>query len=159
MDAKPKPKIPFFSALHMERKTVNILKTSFIWLALLFCAITVKAQTEPAPQAESLTFVPVDSEFIMQVARINNEVVISLTFNDSLVFDYVSIERKAEFNGEFSQCKYISYDELKTKGRHMVKKDTYAYAGANDVQYRLKLVTKEGAQRIFPAINLPAVKK
>jgi hypothetical protein len=127
--------------------------------AFLLCSRMAISQTINPPQSESSSFVPVDSEFIMQVSRINNEVVISITFNDSLVFDYAAIERKAEFNGEFSQCKYISYEEVKTKGRHLVKKDTYAYAGANNVLYRLKLVTKDGAQRIFPAINLPAVKK
>lgn len=128
---------------------------------LFLLALKVQGQTVPIAQlqSESNSFVPVDSEFAMQVSRINNEVIISISFNDSLVFDYAAIERKAEFNGEFSQCKYISYEEVKTKGRRMLKKDTYAYAGANDVLYRLKLVTKDGVERIFPAINLPAVKK
>jgi hypothetical protein len=128
---------------------------------LVILAINAQCQTAPIPQlqSESNSFVPADSEFVMQVSRINNEVIISITFNDSLIFDYAAIERKAEFNGEFSQCKYIPYAEVKTKGRHQVKKDIYAYAGANDVLYRLKLVTNDGVERIFPAINLPAVKK
>ncbi len=128
-------------------------------MSLLFLNVSVQSQTVNPPEPESSSFTPVDSEFMMQVSRIRNEVIITITFNDSLVFDYAAIERKADFNAEFSQCKYISYDEVKTKGRHLVKKDTYAYAGANDVMYRIKLVTREGAQRIFPAINLPAVIK
>jgi hypothetical protein len=149
----------FFTLPCAAHRLEPVIKSVFLFLALLLCNLAAKSQKADTPQSESSSFMPADSEFIMQVSRINNEVVISLTFNDSLVFDYVSIERRAEFNGEFSQCKYISYDEVKTKGRHLVKKDTYAYAAANDVLYRIKLVTKEGAQRIFPAIDLPSVKK
>jgi len=95
----------------------------------------------------------------MEVSRAKNEVIVSLTFKDSLVFDYVAIERKADFNQEFSQCGYIGYDELKAKGRHIIKKDIYPYPGSSDVLYRIKLATVEGATRIYPAVSLPATTK
>jgi hypothetical protein len=146
------------SLQHRPRKSGFIVNTGFILFVLFSFALSAQGQTVVQPQSESSSFAPADSEFTMQVSRVNNEVLITLTFNDSLVFDYVSIERRADFNAEFSQCKYISYDEVKTKGRHMVKKDTYAYAGASNVLYRLKLVTKDG-ERTFPALTLPAIKK
>ena len=110
-------------------------------------------------QAPQYSFAPADSQFVFTLSRQKSEVIISLTFNDSLVFDYVAIERKADFNQEFSQCKYITYDEVKTKGRHLVKHDTYAYPASSDVLYRIKMGTAEGAIRIYPAVTMPAVKK
>ena len=110
-------------------------------------------------QAPEYSFAPADSQFVFSLSRQKSEVIISLTFNDSLVFDYVAIERKADFNQEFSQCKYITYDEVKTKGRHLLKHDTYAYPASSDVLYRIKMGTAEGAIRIYPSVTMPAVKK
>ncbi len=120
--------------------------------SLLLAGLMVSAQSE------KYSFAPSDSDFVMELSRSKGEVIISLSFNDSLVFDYVAIEKKAEFNGEFSQCKYIPYSELKN-GRHLVKKDMYAYSGSSDVLYRLKFVSKDGAIRTYPPITLPALKK
>ena len=129
------------------------LFTGVIISAFLLFSFTAKSQSE------KYSFAPSDSGFIMEISRSKGDVIISLTFNDSIVFDYVAIERKAEFNGEFSQCKYIPYSEIKNGNRHLVKKDIYAYSGSSDVLYRLKFVSKDGAMRIYPAIALPAVKK
>lgn len=135
--------------------------------AYIFCSIPCRTVTvvvlwlcsfTAVAQSNSYTFTPVDSEFTMQISREKTDVKIILTINDSLSFDYIAIERKAD-NPEFSQCKYISFDELKTRGRHLIEKDMYPYAGNTDVLYRLKLVTKDGAERTYPPINLPAVKK
>ena len=109
-------------------------------------------------QSNGYTYTAADSSFTMQVDREKVDVRITLTFNDSLTFDHAAIERRAD-NPEFSQCKYISYEDLKARGRHLVEKDMYPYAGSADVSYRLKLVTKEGIIRTFPPISLPAVKK
>lgn len=81
----------------------------------------------------------------------------SITFNDSLVFDYVAIERQSGINKAYSQCKYITYAEVKAKGRQVVKKDTYPFPEATDVYYRLRLVTNDGPMRTYPPIRLPAV--
>lgn len=98
-----------------------------------------------------------DGNFTMSVSRAKGEVTISVTFNDSLVFDYAAIERLAGINKSYSQCKYITYDEVRTKGRHIVKKDIYPFPEASDVFYRLRLVTNDGPIRTYPPIRLPAV--
>ena len=110
-------------------------------------------------QSPDVSFAPADSEFVMDISRVKTDVIISITFKDSLVFNYVSIERQANFSQTFTQCKYISYDEAKSKGRHIVIDDTYPYAASIDVSYRVKLTTKDGAMRTYPPVLLPAVSK
>jgi hypothetical protein len=97
-----------------------------------------------------------DSEFVMSVARSSNEVTITLTFSKDFDFDYASIERKPEFEQSFSQCKHISSAELKPGSRQLVKKDIYPYPGTVDVLYRIKMASKDGGIRIYPAVRLPA---
>ena len=123
----------------------------------LISGLSVMGQT-PAPSS-AVTFAPADSEFVMEIKRVKTDVIISITFKDSLEFNYVSIERQANFSQTFTQCKYISYDEAKNKGRHIVIDDEYPYAASIDVSYRVKLNTKDGAMRTYPPIMLPAVGK
>lgn len=141
----------FFVATRLSRY-LSIQPRIITGLVLLLYGFTAKAQSG------TYSFTPADSEFVMQISREKTDVKIELTFNDSLSFDHVAIERRAD-NPEFSQCKYISFDELKKRGRHLVERDMYPYAGSADVAYRLKLVTKDGAERTYPPISLPAVKK
>jgi len=95
----------------------------------------------------------------MEIKRVKADVIISITFKDSLEFNYVSIERQASTSQIFTQCKYISYAEAKNKGRHIVIDDEYPYPASIDVSYRVKLNTKDGAMRTYPPILLPAVSK
>lgn len=125
---------------------------AIIILSLVLGGFTARSQSD------TISFAPADSNFVMQISRLKGEVIISITFSDSLVFDYAAVEKRADFNAEFSQCKYIAYDEVKAKGRHLVKKDQYGYSGSNEVAYRIKLVSKEG-MRIYPPISLPPLTK
>ena len=102
---------------------------------------------------------PADSQFVMEVSRAKNEVIIAITFKDALVFDNVTIEREPNFSQNFSQCAYIDYADVKKKGRRIVKKDLYPYPASNDVLYRLKFATPDGAIRTYAPVLLPAVSK
>jgi hypothetical protein len=124
-----------------------------MFVILLACNLFAKSQTA------TYSFVPADSAFVMEVSRSKNEVIISIAFNDSLVFDNVSIEREPSFSQNFSQCGYFDYADLKKKGRHLVKKDLYPFPASNDVLYRLKFTTVEGVIRTYPPVMLPAVSK
>ena len=143
--------------MHPRLKKTTFLNSfiHFIGLPLLFICASLLTKA----QSPEYGFVPADSQFVFTLSREKSDVRISITFNDSLVFDYVAIERKADFNQEFSQCKYITYDEIKNKGRHVVRKDTYAYPASSDVLYRIKLATREGAIRTYAPVTLPAVIK
>ena len=110
-------------------------------------------------QSETYSFAPADSQFVMELARGKNEVTIAITFRDSIDFEYVAVERKADFSQEFSQCSYLGFDEVKAKGRKVVKRDIYPFPASSDVQYRLKFSTTDGATRTYPSVTLPATKK
>ena len=133
------------------------LYRSILAFVLLVSGFSAVGQTPVASSAVS--FAPADSEFVMEIKRVKTDVIISITFKDSLVFNYVSIERQANFSQTFTQCKYISFNEAKNKGRHIVIDDEYPYAASIDVSYRVKLNTKDGAMRTYPPILLPAVSK
>lgn len=142
-----------FSHLFNSTRFLKLTRHSLLFVSFLLSAFAAHSQS---PQ---YSFAPADSQFVMQLSRIKNEVVIALDFNDSLIFEYVAIERRPNFSEEFSQCKYITYDEIKTKGRHIVKKDVYPYPASSDVLYRIKLATAEGVIRTYPPVTLPAVSK
>ena len=131
------------------------LRSIFVFTLLIYSLSSI-GQTPIASSA--VTFAPADSEFVMEIKRVKTDVIISITFKDSLEFNYVSIERQANFSQTFTQCKYISYNEAKNKGRHIVIDDEYPYAASIDVSYRVKLNTKDGAMRTYPPILLPAVR-
>jgi hypothetical protein len=127
-----------------------------ITFTFLIYVLSARCQTPEASSAVS--FAPPDSEFVMEIKRVKTEVIISITFKDSLEFNYVSIERQANFSQTFTQCKYISYNEAKNKGRHITIDDEYPYAASIDVSYRVKINTKDGAMRTYPPILLAAVR-
>jgi hypothetical protein len=129
------------------------------FLAFLLISITASSQKATDHKTESFSYTAADSEFVMVISRVKTEVVISITFKDSLVFDYVSIERQPDYSPIFTQCKYISYAEANEKGRHIVIHDAYPYAASIDVAYRVKLAYKDGAMRTYPPLLLPAVSK
>jgi hypothetical protein len=142
-----------FVAIFSRCCSVKITYRSIMLIVLTISGLIAKSQ------APVYTFAPADEEFVMEISRGHNEVIISLTFNDSLVFDNVSIERESSFSQNFSQCAYFDYAELKKKGRTIIKKDEYPFPASNDVLYRIKLATTDGAIRTYPGVKLPALTK
>jgi len=109
--------------------------------------------TASAQYSENVMVGP-ENEVVMKVVRQNKEIVISIFIADSLMFDYMTVERKADFDQSFSQCKYISYSDLKPGERNIIKKDNYPFPATSDVLYRLKMITKDGAMRTYAPIRL-----
>jgi hypothetical protein len=145
-------------ATNVYIRTIRMFSFRYIFtFTLLTYGLSAMGQSPEASSA--VTFAPADSEFVMEIKRVKTDVIISITFKDSLEFNYVSIERQANFSQTFTQCKYISFAEAKNNGRHIVIDDEYPYAASIDVSYRVKLNTKDGAMRTYPPILLPAVSK
>lgn len=122
-----------------------------IFITLSFFTINVKAQSNDN------TLVASDSEFVMKVVREKGEIVLTVEFSDSAMFDYMAIERKVFSDPSYSQCKYVDYKDVKAANMKIKRKDTYPYPASSDVLYRLKITTKDGIIRIFPPIRLAAV--
>ena len=125
-----------------------------VFWVLCFCSLQGMAH----PADSTYSFVAPDSEFVLKVARVKSEIVISVSVDSNVVFDYMCIERKVYFETSFSQCRYITYDEIKSKAWIIVRKDRYPYSAQADILYRIKYVTKDGVMRIFPSVFLPSVK-
>ena len=129
-----------------------------VGLLLTCCSFQSICAARPDSTNAAVTFVSPDSAFSMGVARVNGEILISLSFNHDITFDYLSIEREVSFETSFSQCKYVTYDEVKAKKWFIIKRDRYPYSAQTGIYYRVKYVTKDGVMRIFPSLYLSEVK-
>jgi hypothetical protein len=136
----------------MGKDSRHLVKTIVLGIGMLTLGFAANAQADNV-------FISSDSDVIMKVVREKGEIVLYMSFGDSLNFSSITIERKADFDVNFSQCKYISYDDAKAKNMQLILKDTYPFPGNTDVWYRLKLLTKDGIIRIYPPIRLDAVNK
>lgn len=107
----------------------------------------------PAPY----TFKTTEEDVVLEVERGKGEVVLHLLVKDLSQYDHILVERSAENQNYFGQCKYISCAEEKTVNDQLTKQDKYPFSAAKDVYYRIKTVTKDGVSRVYPAVLLAAV--
>jgi hypothetical protein len=110
-----------------------------------------------AAQSNDYQLTAPDSTFTIHIARIKAQVVITLSFHKEVDCDYVAIERKADNDNSFHQCKYIDRDELQSGKEHFTCTDIYPPPATSDVLYRLKIAYANDAMRTYPPVRLPAV--
>ena len=97
----------------------------------------------------------VDGEFTLEVSREKQEVKILVVFRDATQFSHAVIEKSDDIKSEFRQCAYIDANtDVKIDGA-TEKKDKYPRV-YSDSFYRLRTVSKEGIERSYPAVRLPA---
>lgn len=96
-----------------------------------------------------------DGEFTMQVSREEREVKIVVEFRDATQLSQVVVEKSDDIKNEFRQCAYIDLKTDLKKGNVAEKRDKYSRI-YSDSYYRLRTVTKEGIERAYPAVRLPA---
>jgi hypothetical protein len=104
-------------------------------------------------QAEDYKITSLDEEFTMEVSREKHEVKIILRFKDASQYSHAMIEKTDELKIEFRQCAYIDMDEV--KGGLIEKRDRFPRIHSPSY-YRLRTVTKEGIERTYPPVRLPA---
>ena len=102
------------------------------------------------------TFESVDNEVAMEVERGKGEVFMHLLVKDMNDYDHIIIERSAESPEYFGKCKYISCNDTKAADGALLEVDKYPYTASKDVYYRIKTVTKDGIERIYPSVLLAA---
>ena len=100
-----------------------------------------------------------DDEIALEVERSKTEILLHLLVKDLSQYDYVAIERSPETPDNFAKCKYISGSDTLSRGSYMLEVDRYPYAACKNVYYRIKTVTRDGIERAYPAVFLPASKK
>lgn len=98
-----------------------------------------------------------DNEVAIEVSRGAEGIEIALLFTKASQFEYVTIEKSADSQNNFSQCKYIKFNESANDSVVIVKRDVYPLNASDDVYYRVKTITKEGVSRVYPAVRLPGL--
>lgn len=111
---------------------------------------------DPATPA-AYTFKSTDEDVVLEVERVKGEVLLHLLVKDLNQYDHILVERSAENQNYFGQCKYISCAEEKPVNDQLMKQDKYPFSAAKDVYYRIKTVTRDGVSRVYPAVLLAAV--
>ncbi len=125
------------------------------WL-LVFCCCAVGFNTVFS-QAPDFFLKSADDELAIEVSRGEQSVTIALYFIKASQYESVLIERSDNQQLNFSQCKYIKFNDSANDTVVLSKKDTYPMPFANDIYYRVKTITKDGVTRIYPSVRLPGV--
>jgi hypothetical protein len=136
--------LPLFS-FFLDRKRTSLV-------SVIFCLGLIKA----AAQSGDYKLCSLDSAFTMEVAREQYEVRIIVRFTDAAQYDHAMIEKTDELKNEFRQCAYIAIADEKKPS--IEKRDRYPRV-STDSYYRLRTVTREGIERTYPPVRLPAMKR
>ncbi len=98
-----------------------------------------------------------DDELAIEVTRGKQCVDIALFFTKASQYESVLIERSDNQQLNFSQCKYIKFNDSASDTVVLSKRDSYPMPFVNDIYYRVKTITKDGVTRIYPSVRLPGV--
>ena len=125
----------------------------FVLVGFMMLGLSSKA----GDPAATYIFKSTDEDVVLEVERGKGEVVLHLLVKNMGQYDHILVERSAENQNYFGQCKYISCADEKTVNDQLTKQDKYPFSAAKDVYYRIKTVTKDGISRVYPAVLLAAV--
>lgn len=129
---------------------------NYVLVAIMFVAALPLLSFGQAETSSEYAFKSIDEEVAMEVERGRGEVLLHVMVKDIEQYDHIIIERSAESGSYYGKCKYISCAEAKTNNGYMLQKDKYPFAANKDVFYRIKTVTKDGIERVYPAVLLLA---
>lgn len=120
----------------------------FIWA--MIGSVWVYAQT-PEYKMTSM-----DEEFTMELVREEKVVKAIIRFAHPETYDHAVLERLMGAPSQFRQCSYI---DLKTiKDGIIVVSDLHPSKYADESLYRLRTISVENIERVYPALKLPAGK-
>lgn len=129
---------------------ILVLKISFIFLFMI-SAVGAFSQNNDYFLKSS------DNEVAIEVSRGDGGIDIAVVFTKASQFEYVMIEKSADSQNGFSQCKYIKFNESANDSVTIVKRDVYPLNASDDVYYRIKTITKDGVSRVYPSVRLPGL--
>lgn len=138
----------------MTSPTFTIHPPKFILLFLMLMAFAhpfgLQAQDDESILNSS------DDVFFMQVKREVTKVKIKLFIKDPKEVEEISIERSDIGKNSWGQCKFIEMGSVNATDT-IVSIDNYPQPASVDVFYRLRLTSKDGITRVYPAVKLLAV--
>lgn len=138
----------------MKSPTITIQPSKTILLFLILIAFAspfaLQAQDDESILNSS------DDVFFMQVTREVTKVKIKLFIKDPKEVEEISIERSDIGKNSWGQCKFIAMSTVNAKDT-IISIDNYPQPASVDVFYRLRLTSKDGITRVYPAVKLLAV--
>ena len=133
------------------------MKKIIVILALTATIACPRLYAQGSENSKPVFIKSADEEVSLNVRRGTGEVKLYLQVKDITQFDHIVIERSAESPDYFGKCRYISCSDVVVKDGYILETDKYPYSASKDVYYRIKTVTKDGVERAYPAVLLPAV--
>ena len=94
-----------------------------------------------------------DGEFTVEIIREGTYVKFIFVFVEPKKYSHLTIEKNMQMEGSFRQCAYI---DLKANNPAIVAKDKYPFSKYEDSYYRVRTVTVDQIERVYPPIRLPA---
>lgn len=113
--------------------------------------------SKAAAQSTDFMLKSPDNEIGMSVSREKDGIEIALMFTHASQYEYVVVERSGDALNNFSQIKYIKFNESANDSVVIVKRDLYPQTLSSDVYYRVKTISKEGISRVYPSVRLPGL--
>lgn len=138
----------------MKRLTTTPLSGITLLCLLLaniaLCSFNLQAQDDESMLNSS------DDVFFMQVKREVTKVKIMVFVKDPKEVEEISIERSDISGNSWGQCKFIEMAQVNANDT-IVSIDSYPQPASVDIFYRLRLTSKDGITRVYPAVKLLAV--
>jgi hypothetical protein len=131
-------------------KKFNKKLRPYLLLLLLTASLSLFAQEDESFLNSS------DDVFFMQVKREVTKVKIILFIKDPTDVAEISIERSDIGKNSWGQCKFIDMATINPKDT-IIRIDNYPLPACVDNFYRLRLTSKDGITRVYPAVKLLAV--
>lgn len=138
----------------MKSPTTTFLSPKNILLLLMLMAFALPFGLQA--QDDESTLNSSDDVFYMQVNRVITKVKITLFIKTPAEVAEISIERSDISGNSWGQCKYIEMTNVNAQDT-IVSIDNYPQPASVDVFYRLRLTSKDGITRVYPAVKLLAV--
>lgn len=106
--------------------------------------------------AQENSYVSADSLVQMEVKRDNKSISVALIFKADDHLDRLVIERSAQSSTGFTQCKYLKTNNSASDVITLDFRDLYA-SYISEYYYRLKTISTDGVERIYPPLRLRAL--
>ena len=99
-----------------------------------------------------------DEEFTIEVTREEKTVKVVLQFTNPDSYSHAVVERLMGTPSQFRQCSYIDFKSQKITDGQIITYDLHPSKTIEDSYYRLRTVSVENIERVYPSLRLPAGK-
>lgn len=120
---------------------------------LLLCALFLPAQDSESRIETS------DDEFVFEVYREHGKVMLALTIRHPETYKQLLLERSGENLRSYGQCRFILIEKNVDYSKPIIEQDRYPLPASTDAYYRIKSVTTDGIERVYPPVRLKALTK